>query len=81
MNMWELQNWLDAWYVVAIFYIFICWLLPMLGMVSNKWANEGTPQENRFRYWEGVKFFALSMHVALVGTGLVIWGLESYIFI
>ena len=76
MNMWELQNWLDAWYIVAIFYVFIYWLLPMLGMTGNHWATG-----NSQRYWQGVRFFAGSMHIALLGTGLLIWALESYIFI
>lgn len=81
MNIWNLEVLMNAWVPILCFYLVMCWGLPMLGMATNKWANEGTPQENRFRYWEGVRFISFTSHVSLVLVGLLIWALESYMFV
>ncbi len=76
MNIWDPQLLINGWYIIAIFYIFWCWLLPILGMTNNIWAAG-----NSKRYWEGVRFLSFAMHLSIVGTGLLIWGLEEYIFV
>lgn len=81
MNIWNPELLLNAWLPILCFYFVLCWGLPMLGMLSNRWTNEVTGVEHSQRYWYGVRFFSFSTHLALVLTGLIIWALESYIFV
>lgn len=80
MNIFNLELVIAAWPAVLCFYLFICWVLPMVGMTANKWKDEATGAERKRRYWSGVRWFALSFHVATFLAFTLIYFLDPYLF-
>jgi len=66
----------EVWYIIAIFYSVFCWGLPMIGMLSNPWA-----QESNANYRKGVLVVSATFHVSAILAVALFLFLEPYLFV
>ncbi len=75
MNFIDPQRLIEVWWILAIFYFVWCWGLPMLGMLSNPWA-----QESKANYWKGVRWVSATFHISTIIAIALMWYLAPYMF-
>jgi len=70
-----LEMLMNAWLPIIVFYLVWCWGLPMLGLLSNPYA-----QESRANYWQATRWIVLTMHISTIAAFVLFWYLEPYMF-